>query len=369
MRSKRINLQLVFPALLSGLMILAAGCGSHAEVSPAKQDYILPDSLARRLHIDSVKKTVEVNAINLTGKVAYNEEHVVKVFPLISGVVQDSRVLLGDYVQKGQELAIIRSSEMAGYSTDLITAQTNLQVAKKTLDATTDMYKSGLANVRDYVSAQSGYEQAEAALIKAQRILQINGGSTNGNYVVRAPISGFIVEKFLTNNMAIRPDNSTNLFTISDLKNVWVLANVYESNIPYIHVGEDVDVTTISYPDRTFHGRVDKMMNVLDPTNKVMKVRIVLPNPGYVLKPEMFANVTIQTKTNGKLMMTVPSSAVIFDNSQNYVLVYKSNSNITIRPVMVDASSGNKTYISAGLQEGERVIASDALLIYQQLNS
>ena len=98
-------------------------------------------------------------------------------------------------------------------------------------------------------------------------------------------------------HMSIRADNATNLFTIADLKNVWVIANVYESNIGLVHLNDNVNVTTLAYPDKSFKGKVDKIMNVLDPVNKVMKVSIVLPNPGYLLKPEMFAKVEL--KDNG----------------------------------------------------------------------
>ena len=361
----------LFVTVLASAFTLAAvnGCNDQENKDVAKpQTYRLPDSLAKKIRVDTVSKSAVINTINLTGKVVYNDEHVVKIFPLISGVAQDIKVMLGDYVHKGQDLAVIRSSEMAGFSTDLVTAKTNLQVAQKNLEATSDMFKSGLASSRDYLTAQSGYEQAKATLSKANQVLQLNGGFTNGSYVVKAPISGFVVEKILTNNMAIRPDNASNLFTISDLKNVWIMANVYESNIPFINNGDPVEVTTISYPDKVFKGTVDKIMNVLDPTNKVMKVRIVLSNPDYLLKPEMFANVSVITKSNGTEMLTVPSSALIFDNSQYYVLVYKSASDISIRPVQIASAAGDKTYIASGLERGEGVISTDALLIYQQLN-
>lgn len=369
MRTHKIILHATIWTLSVLFLFSSIGCVENKEKTETKTAYVLPDSIARRIEIDSVVKGKVVNTINLTGKVAYNDEHVAKIFPMISGIAQSSSVMLGDYVNKGQVLAVIRSSEMAGYSTDLITAKANLNIAKKNLDATEDMYKSGLASSRDYITAQSGYEQAKAALTKSQKILSINGGSTNGSFVVKAPISGFIVEKPLTNNMVIRADNTSNLFTISDLKNVWVIANVYESNIPYIKPGDDVDVTTISYPDKVFHGKVDKIMNVLDPSNKVLKVRIVLPNPNYLLKPEMFANITVNTKSTGAEKLMIPSRSLIFDNSQYYVLVYKSNKDISIRPVQISSISGEKTYLSGGLEMGEKVIASDALLIYQQLNS
>jgi len=129
-------------------------------------------------------------------------------------------------------------------------------------------------------------------------------------------------------------------------------------------------VTTLSYPGKIFRGKVDKIMNVLDPTNKVMKVRIVLPNPGYILKPEMFANVSVNA-TENKRMLCIPFKSLIFDHSQYYVLVYKTQADISIRPVQVASTVGDKAYISAGLTEGERIIASQDLLIliYQELNS
>src|ERR1035437_3631145 len=168
--------------------------------------------------------------------------------------------------------------------------------------------------------------------------------------------------------MSVRSDNNTNLFTISDLKNVWIIANVYESNISSIHLNDGVDVTTLSYPDKVFKGKVDKIMNVLDPTTKVMKVRIVLPNPDYVLKPEMFANVKV-TNDGNKEALCVASSAVIFDHSQNYVLVYHSNSDISIVPVQVINTVDNRSYITGNVKLNDKVVASNTLLIYDALNN
>jgi cobalt-zinc-cadmium efflux system membrane fusion protein len=99
-----------------------------------------------------------------------------------------------------------------------------------------------------------------------------------------------------------------------------------------------------------------------------MKIRIVLPNPGYLLKPEMFASVLVRNMEN-KVMVSIPSSALIFDHSQYYVLIYKSPSDISIRPVQVTNTVGGRSFISAGLSEGETLIGSQALLIYQELNS
>jgi membrane fusion protein, heavy metal efflux system len=358
----------IFTAVILMSAIGFTSCKSKPDPEEEKKGYVLPDSLLRTITIDTVKDSRVLNTLTLTGKVDFNEDNVIKIFPVVSGQVSDIKVMAGDYVKKGQSLAVIRSSEMAGYSNDYSTAKSNVEIARKSLDAANDMFKSGLASQRDQLAAQEGYNQALSAFEKTQRVLNLNGGSMAGEYTAKSPIDGFVVDRQVNNSMMLRADNSTPLFTISDLKNVWVMANVYESNISDVKLGDSVNITTLSYPGKIFRGRIDKIMNVLDPSNKVMKLRIVLANPGYLLKPEMFASVVVNS-TENKKMVTIPSRALIFDHSQYYVLVYKSPSDITIRPVQVQNTVGDRTYISEGLTEGERLIGTEALLIYQELNS
>jgi membrane fusion protein, heavy metal efflux system len=359
----------LIPVFMASLFALwFASCTNKTDQAEDKKGYVLPDSLLKTIEIDTVGISRVLNTLTLTGKVDFNEDNVIKIFPVISGLVSDIKVMVGDYVKQGQVLAVIKSPEMAGYSNDYVTAQSNLGIAKKNLDAANDMYQSGLASQKDQLTAQEGYNQAVSALEKAKRVLNLNGGSMTGEYLVKSPINGFVVERQVNNNMMIRTDNATGLFTISDLKNVWVMANVYESNISFVKTGDSVDITTLSYPGKIFRGKIDKIMNVLDPSNKVMKLRIVLSNPGYLLKPEMFASVVVNT-TENKKMISIPSRGLIFDHSQYYVLVYKSPSDITIRPVQVLNTVGERSFISEGLTEGERLIGTQALLIYQELNS
>ena len=334
---------------------------------PEKAKYVIGDSLMKTLQIDSVMNCPLVNSLTLTGKVAFNEDKVVGIFPMVSGIITGVNVQLGDYVQKGQKLGVIRSGEMAGYGSDMITSKTNVLIAQKNMDAANDMYKSGLMSEKDYVNAQQMYKQAQSQLTRSQEVLSINGGNTNGEFVVRAPISGFIVEKQVTSNMAIRADNTSNLFTISDLKNVWVIANVYESNITQVHMGDSAEVTTLSYPGKVFHGKVDQILNVLDPTNKVMKIRVVLPNDNYALKPEMFASVNVINQ-KGTDALCIPSSALIFQQSQYFILIFNSPSDVRIVPVKVLSTNADKTYISGDVKEGEKIIVSNALLIYGAMN-
>ncbi|MBN9380093.1 MAG: efflux RND transporter periplasmic adaptor subunit [Chitinophagaceae bacterium] len=359
----------------TGCILLAVGsllfqsCNSQAEKNTeGKQPYIIPDSLLKTLSIDTVKQEELINAITLTGQVDFNQDKQVNIFPLVSGNVQDVKVQLGDYVTAGQILAVVRSSEMAGYSNNLVVAQTNLKATKKQLEATQALYKSGLASILDVTTAQTNYDQAVAQLEMVKRVLKINGSDTTGNYVVKAPISGFIVQKMVTNAQSIRTDNTNPMFIISDLKNVWIWANVYESNLDKIHMGDNVDVTTLSYPGKVFKGKVDKIMHVLDPNSKVTKVRVVIDNPDYELRPQMFAGVTV-SNTRHQQMLCVSLNALIFDHSEYYVLIYRGKGKADITPVQKLSTFNDKVYLMGGVQAGDRVITSNALQIYDQLNN
>ncbi|MCX6221214.1 MAG: efflux RND transporter periplasmic adaptor subunit [Bacteroidia bacterium] len=306
------------------------------------------------------------NELNLIGKVTFDQEKVVRIYPLVSGNVTDVKVTLGSHVEKGQILAVIKSSEMAGAENDLVTARSNLAIAEKNFSAAADMNKSGILSDKEYTTAQKELDKAKSELERASTVLSIYGINAQHDYLVKAPISGFIVEKFVNTNMQIRSDNSTSLFTISDLKKVWVLANVYESDISGVKENENVEITTISYPDKKYTGKIDKIYNMLDPDNKTMKVLIKLNNDDYKLKPEMFAKVMVHQITD-KLMLAIPSNAVIFDRNQYWVLVFNDKCDIQIRKIDKVTQNSSYTYVRSGIKEGDKVITNRQLIIYNAI--
>lgn len=343
-------------------------CNPSADEPSARQPYVIPASLMPSIKIDTVKVLPITDAIKFNGIVDFNADKVANIFPLISGNVSGIKVMPGDYVYAGQLLGVVKSSEVANYNSTVISDDATVRLTKRQLAQQQEMFKSGLASRVDVTSAQVNYQQAVAAKIAAKKVLSINGNSANGEFLIKSPIDGFITQKNVNNGMAIRTDNSTSLFTIADLKNVWVQANVYEGNIAKVHQGDEADVTTITYPNKIFKGKIDNITNVLDPNSKVMKMRIVLDNPGYLLKPQMFATITMYNKEASKAI-AVSSSNLIFDNSQYYVVVYKDRKHISIRPVEVLSTNGKTTYIKRGVRPGERIIGSSTLLIYGSLNN
>ncbi len=357
----------MLPLMLAAALAGWSGCRQSRAEDADAATFVLSDTMMASIRIDTtVVKPVE-SELRLSGKVTPDMGKVLKLYPLVSGYVRNINVQLGDYVKKGQVLAVIQSGEIADYDKQLIQARTDLANAEKSLKVAQDLYKSQLATEKDVVNAGGALNNAQAELARINEMLQIYRKGQGATSIVTAPISGYIIEKNINNGMEMRSDNSAHMFTISELDDVWIMANVFETDISRVKEGYPAEVTTISYPDKVFHGQIDKVYNVLDPDTKTMQVRIRLGNEGMLLKPEMFATVLLRYR-EGNEMMAVPSAAVIFDKGKNFVMVFKDRYNIETKEVKVAKSLNEVSYIQRGLQPGDKVISRNQLLIYDALN-
>ncbi|NEM99026.1 efflux RND transporter periplasmic adaptor subunit [Pontibacter burrus] len=363
--------------LKSGALLLGAGTAAillnSCDTKPAvatttPTEFCLSDTLSSMIRVDTASLKEVQSTLHLSGKVTFEDQRVFKIFPMVGGHVVQVKAELGDYVKKGQTLAVIRSGEVADFEEQMISAKTNLLTAQKNLNITQDMYEAGLMPERDLVIAKQEKQNAEAGMKRINEIFSIYSISNGSEYVIKAPAAGFIVEKNVNTDMQVRPDNGDNLFTISDMNEIWVLANVYETDIVKVKVGYEADVTALSYPGKVYKGKIDKIFNVLDPETRVMKVRVRLENTDFELKPEMFANVTVRYPEN-RTMLSIPTDAVVMDKSRNYVTVFRKRCDIEKREVQLYQTSDKNAYILSGLQEGERVVTDYALLVFQANNS
>ncbi len=354
--------------LIYFLILSIAGCSSNKGGVQGLSDthFCIPDSLESQVKFDTVRLKPVYNELKLLGAVTFDQDKVVRIYPLVSGLVTEVRVSLGAYVTRGEVLAVMRSSEMAAADNDLVSARSNLLVVQKNYDAASEMYKSGILSEKEFAASSTELEKAKSELNRANTVLAIYGSGSQSEYTIKAPISGYVVEKNVNSNMQIRSDNSSNLFTISDLKKVWVLANVYESDINSITVNEKVEVSTISYPGKKFFGKIDKIYNVLDPDTKTMKVQIQLDNSDYLLKPDMFAVAMVSQYTTDKTL-AVPAKAVIFDRNQYWVLIYHDKCNIESRGLDIISSNSTDSYVRSGVRDGDVVIVNRQLLLYDAL--
>lgn len=356
-------------AAITAASFLLPGCTDHHDPAKQTQDskFQVTDSLLSSLRIDTVKEAHALSEIALTGTLAPDENKMVKIYPMVSGIMQDVHVQLGDVVSKGQMLASMRSMEVAGFAKDQISSEADLRNAKRILESTQDLYQSGLASEKDLEQAKSDYQKAVAESKRASSVMSINQ-SNNRGYEIKAPIGGYLIEKNVTSNMQVRADNGQNLFTIADLSTLYVLVNIYESDISHVQSGDDASITTLSYPDKVFSGKIDKIYTMIDPDNKVMRARVKIENPGFLLKPQMFANVTIRGRS-GNSLPVINTRAIVFDNDNNYVLVKDGKAHVRIQPITIAKRLEDLAYVSQGLKPGDQIIVSRQVFLYESLKN
>jgi len=346
-----------------------AACHTPREQKAAAGRPALSDSMQQLLRLDTVTYRSISNELSLSGKVSFNENNMVKVFPRSGGQVIETMVSLGDKVSKGQVLAVIRSADIAGSYSDLGSARADVAIAKRQMENAEALYRNGIGSERAYMEAKESYSKALAAMEKVQSLISINGGdhtTTGGNYLITAPVSGYVVEKKIAVGAYIRPDMGDNLFTVSDLKNVWIYANVYETDIAKIKEGYEAKVIAPAYPDKVFYGHIDRVSPVLDPQSKAMRIRVTLGNKDMLLKPDMFAKVIVRSE-EGQKAICIPTAALVSQNGKDYVVVYRSSKDLSVAEVKVMKTIGDHTFLAGGVQPGTRLVTRYQNLLFAQL--
>ncbi|WP_316822761.1 efflux RND transporter periplasmic adaptor subunit [Pedobacter gandavensis] len=350
-----------------GLVIASQSCSSSKE-APVSEKFAVTDSLINRLLVDTVQQANNRTDLNFSAKITANEERKADIFPMLSGTVRSVPVRLGDKVIAGQVLATMGSAEMAGFDKEASSAAAELRTAERQVKQAEELFKSGLSSSRELEEAKNDLLIKQAENKRALATLRLNGGNHTGNYTIKSPLSGFIIDKNVNVNMQVRPDNDNKMFTVADLSTVWAMVNIYESDISKIKEGDEVQLSILSYPDKMFKGRINKIYNMIDNESKVINARVIIANPGYLLKPGMMATVMIAAKS-GIDLPVVNSRGIIFDENKNYVLLLDATNKIRIQEVEIGRKTADKAYISKGLNAGDRVIASKQVFLYESLKN
>ncbi|MFP9119319.1 efflux RND transporter periplasmic adaptor subunit [Flavobacterium sp. RNTU_13] len=354
---------------VSALTLFTACSKKEADAAKEEtaQQFVMSDKMYTQCTFADATQENAQNEIRLFGKVSAENNNISQVYPAVGGSVIKINVELGDYVQQGQLLASVRSTEIAGYQSETSDADANVSIAERNLQSVKDMYEGKLASEKELVMAQKELDKAKAERNRMREINQIYKLKSGSVYNMYAPISGYITTKDISPNEMLSANREDAVFTIAKLDNVWVLANVNESDLGKIKVGQQASIHTIAYPDKDIKGKIDKIFNVIDPDTRAGKALIKVPNTDGTLKPEMNATVKVHFPDD-KQYVTVPSAAVVFDNNKNYVMVFKAKNNIETREVTIYRALDDKTYISAGLTAGEKVIVKGNLLTYDAIN-
>ncbi len=361
------NLKIATYTLLITVFFVLVSCKKENTANSIKETFVLSNKMLSTTKIATAVQEPLKNQLNFYGKITTDNNKFVEIYPVVGGNVIKVNVELGDYVKKGQLLAVIRSTEVAGFEKELDDAKNDLITAKNKYKVAKELFEGKLITEREVIEANAEVEKAVSQLIRIQQTYKVYNIKSGALYEVRSPLEGFIIQKNINEGMLLRNDKTDNIFDVAEITNVWAIANINESDISQVNLGNDAEITTLSYPDKKFNGKVDKIYNIIDPETKAMKARVKLENKDFLLKPEMRATIKL-SYTENKKMIAIPSAAIVFDKSKNFVMIFKDRNNIETRQIEIFRQVGETSYILSGLKEGEKVLTTNQLLIYDALN-
>src|SRR5580658_1234501 len=299
--------------------------------------------------------------LNVTGSVNPDIAREVPAISLANGRIVDIRARLNDNVKKGQLLLKVQSTDATNAFDAYLKAVNDEQLANKAFVRTKDLYDHGAVPFFQLDQTEDTEKDAKADLVAAEEQLATLGVDKNhpSSIVnVYAPITGVIIAQNVTNAAAagVTYSGTSTLFTIADLSVVWIMCDVYENDIPKIHLGQEAIIHVNAYPDDTLKGHITDIGPVLDPTIRTAKVRIEIPNPG-MLKLGMSVTATFESR-NKRAFAIVPSTAILHLHDRDWVFIPaggKQFKRVEVNPG--DVLPGNNQQILSGIDPGQQVVS------------
>ena len=333
---------------------------SEAPATPAQSEVPLaPIQLSPQrmqsigVQIGQVEYKAVSDELRFYGNVQANERRLAYVQTRFAGWIRQVYAdATGDFVRKGQPLFTI-------YSPDLVTTEQEYLLAKTNAAALHQSTVNGVAS-----GAESLFGAANERMLQWEippsEIAKLDAtGKVITNLTINSPVSGYVTEKNALPNMYVQPD--TKLYTVADLSEVWVLAQVFQNDAGKIKPGDPAEVTVDAYPGKVFVGRVDYVLPQVDAMTRTLPVRLVFANPGLKLRPGMYVNVGLKLPLGRQL--TVPASAVFHSGTKSLIFAYSGDGNIEPREIELGPRVGDRQVIVKGTRAGEQIVTSANFLI------
>ena len=370
----------------AAMVATLSGCGSGPGESESKMTsftssetkadtaelFTVPKEQMAHLQVVAVEKGPLPRTLRLAGAVAYDAFATTPVFAAIGGPVHEILVAPGQFVQAGQPLLTVTSPDYSAARSAYIKARDAFALTEKLYTRAQDLFAHGAISLGDLQQAESNNTQAHADMESSADALRALGVKdpdalikkivpSTAEIPVLAPVTGEIVERLVGPGQLLQ-SGATQCFTISNTNTVWVLVNVYQIDLPFVHLGDSVEVNTDSFPE-LFHGKISYIASALDPNTRTLQARIVTQNPGKKLKKDMYVTALVNAGSIAGAI-TVPDAAVLRDTeNQPFVYVQMNATQFARRAVTLGESNTGRTQITSGLEEGERVVGEGSLFL------
>ena len=354
----------------------AAAPGAVAADTGLVRAVTVPTEQLGRLHVEAVTTTSFRPTIQVTGTAQFNADVSTQVLAPISGPVMRIVADVGAQVRRGQALALVSSPDFATAIADFRKAQAAYVQTKRVADQNEQLWKNDAIARRDLEQSQTDAASAAAdrdAALQQLRALGVDDASIaalrDGKDVpemqaaIRAPIEGTVVERLINPGQLLQA-GSTATFTIANLSSMWVQANVFESDLGSVQVGDRAEVTTTAAPN-PFVGKVTYIAALVDPATKATAVRVLVPNTRRLLKKDMYVQVTIHGSREKNGLLVPVTSVLRDDDNLPFVFVEMPGGNNAFgrRQITIGSRVGDRYEVTAGLKAGERIISEGALFV------
>jgi len=370
----RALLALLFaPATLA--VAIVAGCkDGNALPAPGGptvrgQSVSFPPSsgAAQRFAVEKVLPSSERD-LELPGRLVWNEDRTVRVFPPLAGRVTRIVANVGDRVAAGAPLVEMVSPDFGQAQADAEKAQADRALAERTLARVRTLAENGVAAAKDLQQAEADYARARAearrALDRVEAYHQPIGSGSR--FVLASPMAGTVVERSLNPGQELRPDQAgAPLFVLTDPTRLWIALDAQEEDLRYLHPGVPLKISSMQLPDQAFTGTLRQISDFVDPVTRTVKLRGEVPNAARTLKAEMF--VTARVHVPKAQEPTVSARAVYLSGARRYAFVRTAPDTFERREVKVGPESDGRMPVYSGLSAGEEVAVSGNLFLDQIL--
>jgi cobalt-zinc-cadmium efflux system membrane fusion protein len=380
-------------AALYGFVHVSGATDRHSEVSSQSrkglQRYTPTPAEWASLTIEPVTERSFRAETVTEGKIAVDEDKSTPVFSPYAGRVMKLLVRPGDNVTQGQPLFVIEAADTVQAQNDLVAAMTGLNKAKSALDLAQLQYKRAKDLFEGKAVPLKDYQQAEATQIQAQndlrstqtaleasrnklRILGFSDevistfqekGRIDPATTIFSPIKGTVVQRKIGPGQYVNSGASDPVFVIGDLSTVWLTAFVRETDASKVSVGQDLAFNVLALPGRPLAARIDYVSAAIDPATRRLLVRATIDNKDGLLKPEMFANVTIYSAGDHPAAIGVPKQALIYEGDQVRVWVAHEDKSIELRQIKPGLTNGDLVEVEGNLKPGEQIVTKGSLFI------
>jgi membrane fusion protein, heavy metal efflux system len=356
---------------------LAAGCGNGNDapaVALARLEgdkVIFPPGAAQlqALRSEVVTKRRSVT-LRLNGRLVWDEDKTVRVFPPFAGRVVRILAHPGDMVKPGQSLATLASPEFGQSQADARRAASDFALAEKNLARMRDLNANGVAPRKDLHVAEADYARAQSEQQRAQKKISLYGGNETAvdqSFSLKSPIAGTVVERNINPGQELRADlvlaNAPAMFVITDPSRLWIQLDASERDLPYLKRGQILRLRSSPYPEESFGATVDVVSDFIDPVTRVIRVRGSVDNRERKLKGEMFVSAEIEMGQQPGVQ--VPSKAVFLAGNKNFAYVEEAPGTYKRVEVKTGDDADGSVGVIAGLTPGQKVVVEGSLLLHR----